>query len=121
MKDSDMQRLEHMAAYCRDVADAIATYGAGFDAYCANLHFRNSVCMSIMQIGELVGGLSAEFKISTNDRIMWPLIKGLRNIVVHNYKGLNHETIWDIAINNIPSLLRFCEEMLTQNDTAIKE
>ena len=81
MKDSDMQRLEHMAAYCRDVADAIATYGAGFDAYCANLHFRNSVCMSIMQIGELVGGLSAEFKISTNDRIMWPLIKHLKDII----------------------------------------
>jgi len=120
MNPSDRQRLEHICYYCEDVADAIETFGNSYEAFLGNVHYLNTVSMSIMQIGELVGGLSAEFKSGTR-QMMWGLIKGMRNIVAHNYRGINKEVIWDAAINDIPALLAFCKEILAREEDNIKE
>jgi uncharacterized protein with HEPN domain len=45
--------------------------------------YRNSISMYIMQIGELSGGLSAEFKESSKNQMPWGMIKGMRNMVAH--------------------------------------
>ncbi|MCL2445687.1 MAG: hypothetical protein FWD06_02835 [Oscillospiraceae bacterium] len=69
MKPSDLQRLAHIKQYCEDVADAILTFGNDFDAFENNRHFVNAVSMCIMQIGELTGMLSPEFK--EQNALLW--------------------------------------------------
>ena len=68
--------------------------------------------MSMMQIGELSAGLSDEFKFSTKNQIMWAPMKAMRNMFAHAYASMNKAIIWETAINDIPDLLLFCDDVL---------
>lgn len=48
--------------------------------------------------------LSDEFKNSTESQIDWFKIKGFRNIIAHNYFGINAEEVWQIIHNSLGSL-----------------
>ena len=54
-------------------------------------------------IGEMVDKISDEFKKS-HSNIEWIKIKGFRNIVAHDYFGIDAEEVWQIIKNKIPSL-----------------
>ncbi len=45
----------------------------------------------------------------------WAAIKGLRNIVVHEYGKVRLRTLWDIAAEDVPKLRQFCEDRLPEN------
>jgi uncharacterized protein with HEPN domain len=49
-------------------------------------HF-DAVLMNFIVIGEMAGKLSEDFK-NIHNEIEWWKIKGLRNIVAHNYFGV---------------------------------
>jgi len=73
--------------------------------------------MSIMQIGELVGGLSDEFKDSTRGQMPWGLIRGMRNRFAHSYSNMDKSDIWETATKDIPVLLAFCEKVVKESET----
>ena len=62
----------------------------------------DATLMNFIAIGEMVDKLSDELKESTNNIIDWPKIKGFRNILAHNYFGIDAEEVWQIIQNNIP-------------------
>jgi len=112
MDNSDIQRIHHIKTYCEDIADAIKCYGNDYDSFLANIHYANSVSMSLMQIGELSAGLSDSFKDQTRQRIMWTPMKAMRNMFAHAYASMNKAVIWETAIKDIPVLLSFCDIIL---------
>ena len=59
--------------------------------------------MNFVVIGEMVAKLSDEFKNSYSG-VEWQKIKGFRNIVAHNYFGIDAEEVWQIIKNKIPIL-----------------
>ncbi len=46
---------------------------------------------------------------STNNKIPWNQIKALRNVVAHNYGGIDKETLWETLMQDIPELQECCE------------
>ena len=64
----------------------------------------NACLMNITQIGEFSGKLSNEFTDEFSI-IEWRKIKNLRNIIVHDYLGVDVEKIEMILINDIPNLI----------------
>ena len=60
----------------------------------------DAVLMNFVIIGESISRLSEELKAEKNE-ISWTKIKGLRNIVAHDYFGVDAEEIWEIINNNI--------------------
>lgn len=40
-------------------------------------------------------------------------MKGMRNLVAHNYGSMDREIIWETAMVDIPALKQFCDEQLT--------
>ena len=56
--------------------------------FCNNPTHRNAVAMCLMQIGELAGNLSDEFKDSHKE-IPWRAIRGMRNVVAHEYANID--------------------------------
>ena len=112
MKDSDLQRIRHIASYCEDIAKTIQRFGNTQEIFFKDLDYRNSISMSIMQIGELSIGLSDDFKDSTKEQMQWGLIRGMRNMFAHTYAKMDNVIIWDVATKDIPGLLHFCKKIL---------
>ena len=114
MMSPDLQRVKHIRDYCVEVEKTIARYGASFEIFDADADYQRSVSFCILQIGELSGGLSAEYRQVTANRVQWGPIKGMRNLVAHNYGSMSRDIIWETAMVDIPALKQFCEEQLAQ-------
>ncbi len=41
-------------------------------------------------------------------------MKGMRNLVAHNYGSMDRRVIWETAVTDIPVLKKFCEEQLME-------
>ena len=112
----DLQRIKHIRDYCTEIEKTVTRYGRAFAIFDSDPDYQRSVSFSILQIGELSGGLSQEYRQATADRVQWGPIKGMRNLVAHNYGSLSREIIWETATTDIPALKRFCEEQLANTD-----
>lgn len=108
----DLQRLSHIRDYRVEIEKTIAQYGRSFEVFDGDVDYQRSVSFCILQIGELSGGLSQEYRQSTADRIQWGPIKGMRNLVAHNYGSMSRDIIWETATVDIPVLKVFCQEQL---------
>ncbi len=85
-------------------ADTFYHDSKSFDA--CMIHFIN--------IGEMIDRLSAQTK-KQYAHIAWRDIKDFRNLVTHNYFGIDADEIWDIIINHLPKLKNDIV-LLLQND-----
>jgi uncharacterized protein with HEPN domain len=63
----------------------------------------DATMMNFVVIGEMVDKLSEGFK-KQNSQVEWIKIKGFRNIVAHDYFGIDAEEVWQIIKNKIPYL-----------------
>ncbi len=63
----------------------------------------DAVLMNFVIIGEAVSRLSDELK-NSYPQISWTKIKGFRNIVAHDYFGVDAEEVWQIIKMEIPML-----------------
>jgi uncharacterized protein with HEPN domain len=89
-----------------EAVDRIIEYTSGFDsADDFNNDYRNfdATMMNFVVIGEMVDKISDDFKKS-HDNIEWIKIKGFRNIVAHDYFGIDAEEVWQIIKSKIPNL-----------------
>jgi uncharacterized protein with HEPN domain len=59
------------------------------------------------RFGELTIKLSQEFKDDHNE-IPWRAIRGMRNVVAHEYGNIDEETVWETAENGTEELKEFC-------------
>ena len=112
MQSPDLQRLKHIRDYCVEIEKTIERYGNSFDVFDQDADYQRSVSFSILQIGELSGGLSMEYRQLTAAHIQWGPIKGMRNLVAHSYGTMSRDIIWETAVTDIPVLLQFCREQL---------
>ena len=110
----DLQRIQHIKAYCVAIRKTIERYGNSFEIYATDADFQRSVSFSILQIEELSGGLSAEYRQATANRVRWGPMKAMRSLVAHNYGRMDQAIIWETATVDIPALLQFCEEQLSE-------
>lgn len=87
---------------------------SGFDsADNFNNDYRNfdATMMNFVVIGEMVNKLSDDFK-RDHTNIEWIKIKGFRNIVAHDYFGIDAEEVWQIIKHKIPSLKSETQNLL---------
>lgn len=75
---------------------------------------QKAVCMTLLNIGELVKSISDDFK-SRNKIIPWKEIAGLRDITAHKYHSLNMERVWTTIKKDIPELKLQIINMLKDN------
>lgn len=112
MLSPDLQRIKHIYDYCVEIEKTILRYGNSFEIFDADADYQRSISFSIMQIGELSGGLSDEYRKSTCNRVQWGPMKGMRNMVAHSYGSMSREIIWETAAVDIPTLKQFCLEQI---------
>lgn len=74
------------------------------------LHF-DATMMNFIVIGEMTTKISDEFK-EENPEILWHKMYAFRNIMAHDYFGIDKILTWDIIQNDIPELKISIEKIL---------
>ncbi len=64
---------------------------------------QSAVLQKLTVIGEAAARISPEFR-TAHPEIEWQLAASLRNIVVHAYFAVDWSTIWQTAIQDVPTL-----------------
>ena len=62
-----------------------------------------AVCMTLINIGELVKNLTSEWK-DAHREIPWRAIAGMRDITAHKYQTLRKEDVYRTCAEDIPEL-----------------
>ena len=78
--------------------------GLDWQAFSEDLKTQSSVLYQIVIIGEGVNRLSSSF-VDRNPQVPIRQIRGMRNRVVHEYKEVDLEILWQAIQINIPELL----------------
>lgn len=112
-RERDVTVIYRILKYCSDIDKAVEHFGNSFDKFNDDAVFRNAISMPVFQIGELTNHLSDEFKAS-HTNIPWSEIRGMRNLFAHEYYGMNIDKIWEVAVEDIPALAKFCEKVLAE-------
>lgn len=77
----------------------------------------DSICMQLITIGESLKNLD---KVTNGEllpeypQIEWKKVKGLRDIISHQYFDVNAEAIFDVCETKLPELIRVVEMMLAE-------
>jgi uncharacterized protein with HEPN domain len=71
---------------------------------------QDAVLRNLQVMAESTQRLSEAMKAMQPD-IEWLKIAAFRNILVHDYLGIDLETVWDITQHDIPDLKRAVEAM----------
>ena len=109
-----LQRIIH---YCDEIERTVVSLGDSFEAFTGNSIYQNACAMCILQIGELASRFDDNFR-TRYTAIPWRAIKGMRNMLAHEYEKVNHEEFWTTVTDDIPMLRACCEQIIPLIDEA---
>ena len=97
-----------------DEANVIAYLIDGFscETFVNDEKTKRAVCMTLINIGELVKLVSDEIR-KNNSAIPWRSIAGLRDVAAHGYMTLHMEDIWETVSVDVPALKQQVGEILS--------
>ena len=72
---------------------------------------QDAIIKRLEIIGEAVKSISNDVK-KKYPKIPWRDMAGMRDILIHEYFGVNIERIWDTAKNDIPKIKKQIAELL---------
>ena len=85
--------------------------GKDFDTFDADEILKRAVCMTVINIGELVKALTDEFRAEYKN-VPWKSIAGFRDIAAHKYQTLHMQDVYYTVINDFPKLKIDIEQIL---------
>jgi len=112
MAHDDRLYLTHI----RDAAERISEYTAGLELFdFLQDHLRqDGVVRQLGIIGEAVKRLSDGLREARPD-VPWRDIAGMRDRLVHDYMGVNVESVWKTVKEDVPELASVVRELLGTN------
>jgi len=100
----------------QDIAEAgnkIFSYTKGitYTDFIANPMMVDAVVRNFEVIGEAAKLVSEEMKFS-HPEIEWKRMTQFRNVLIHDYFGIEHEIVWDVIQHYLPQNIEFIEQAL---------
>jgi uncharacterized protein with HEPN domain len=99
--------------HIRDAVEKIERYIAGmdYDDFIRNDMMIDAVVRELEIIGEATNNLDEGFR-KKHSEIPFRDIIDMRNILIHNYAGVNTKIVWDTCKRNLPQLKKIILEVL---------
>ncbi len=102
MFEKDKLNILSMLEASDKIFEYTKCYSNGDEFYNSQRDF-DAAMMNFIVLGEMVTRLSEPFTEKFNS-IDWYKIRGFRNIVAHNYFGIDAEEVWEIIKLHLPKL-----------------
>ena len=90
--------------HIRDAIEKIETYAAvGESVFLTTPHWQDAVIRNLEIIGEATKRLSTDLK-AENSEVPWREIAGLRDVLIHDYMGVDLHVVWNVVRQDLPKL-----------------
>jgi uncharacterized protein with HEPN domain len=103
--------------YLRHILDAITAIeryvSVGRDAFMSTSHWQDAVIRQLEIIGEATKQLSQSLRLQ-HPEIPWRRLAGLRDVLIHNYMGVDVTAVWEITQRDLPPLKAQVEAILRE-------
>jgi uncharacterized protein with HEPN domain len=103
-----MFKGREMADYLDDILTAIAeaeefTRGMEYEEFTTDKKTINAVIRSLEVLGEATKHIPAPFRKKHQD-IPWSKMAGLRDVLIHDYMGVDLMTVWKVVKERLPEV-----------------
>ena len=111
-------------AYLKDILEAIRkienyTKAIAFDDFVMDELIQDGVVRNLEVIGEAVKNIPEDIK-DKKPEVEWKKIAGLRDILIHDYFGIDEDIVWDAVKNKLPGLKEKINGILSEIEGASK-
>jgi uncharacterized protein with HEPN domain len=92
---------------------AIAGYtdGMTYESFVADAKTMDAVIRNLMTMGESIRWIP-ELILDAHPDVPWRLMRGVRNVVVHEYFGVDPSILWETVRGDLPPLIAKLEDVL---------
>ena len=87
-----------------------------FDSFILDEIIYDAVIRNLEIIGEASNKIPKSIQ-KNYDHIEWRKISGLRNILIHNYSGIDDDIIWDVIKKKLPVLEKQLKLILKEENS----
>lgn len=99
-----------------DIIEAIETVleytlGMTFEQFASDRKTIDAVIRNFIIIGEAASHLPDDL-METHPKLPWREMRDMRNIVVHEYFGVDNRVVWETLQKNLPSLLPLLRQVI---------
>lgn len=115
------KRRDHLL-FLEDILEAIRkieeyTEDLTFNQFCENSMAVDAVIRNFEVIGEATKNIPKKIMEKYPD-VEWKEAVGFRNILIHDYFGIDLEAVWETIKNNIPPYKKHVAEVLKSEQKA---
>jgi len=108
----DLVYLKHIL----DAVRKIESYASvGRDVFMKESHWQDAVIRQLEVIGEATKRLSLELR-SDHPDIPWRRIAGMRDVLIHDYMGVDLAAVWEVTQRELPGLKGRVENILHESE-----
>ena len=91
-------------AHILECADRIERYlGQDREAFLRDTMVQDAVIRNFEVIGEAAKRIPEQFRV-VHAEIPWRLMAGFRDVLIHDYEGIDLERVWRIAQEDLPAV-----------------
>lgn len=110
--------MKDASAYLKHIREAIAKiekYTKGGRAlFMEDTMIQDSVVRNLEIIGEAARNLPVDLRKSY-PKVPWRSITGMRNVLIHEYFGVDLDIVWKVVAQRLPVLKRHVSAMLVKS------
>ena len=108
-EEADAAYLWDMLEACREVLGFVR--GVEYEDFTSDRKLLLAVERGLEIIGEAAGRISPAWQ-SAHPGVPWKRIRGMRNMLAHEYGAVDHAIVFETVMNDLPALFAQLEKLL---------